>query len=267
MDYPKQGELDSEYRLEEALIDPLREPQPNEASRFFDYLDSPDNSDNEEIGKAKDFSKTFNLMKESEEIKSQTHLISNVVWIKNLPPKTSAMDIHKLWGQFGVINNVNIDHNNNFASVKFETKEAAEKWVTSNTSKTDWLLKGKEIYFWYSEDDTSSTNYLGMNIGQNQQSVWPRTADKFNSVHATEYLQTDFNINNESPKVIEPELAKNHLEYQEFTPGYQDFSQGYQGKTGKYPETLDIWIIKTTSLWILFLSLSTLIQWIQISNY
>ena len=67
MDFTSKTGFESTFTFDQEYLDPLKLPHPNETSRFFDILDSPENSENEENTLVKDSSTTLTQVQEVEE--------------------------------------------------------------------------------------------------------------------------------------------------------------------------------------------------------
>lgn len=91
------------FRLDDVIFDPLRDPQPHETSRFLDILDSPTNSNDGENGKFKDFSSVKISKPVIEESNNLGYFPTKVVLAKNLPLKTTEMELHTACEAFGAV--------------------------------------------------------------------------------------------------------------------------------------------------------------------
>lgn len=139
-------------RFDEAIFNTIRDPKPDETSRFLNIIDSPTNSEDESRTKPKDFvNPFFNTAnakpKEPEEVKNGSYFPTKVVLAKNLPPNTTELDLHSVWESFGLVKKVFILIQINNAFVEFETKEGAQKWVNSNIKPDGPSIKGVRIKF------------------------------------------------------------------------------------------------------------------------
>lgn len=103
MDCSNQAEYFPDYNYDNAVFNPVKDVQTEDASRVLDILDSPDNSDDEGQNPGKDFSLPFALPREKEEMKNIASQILPVVDIQNLPPKLPKQEISSACEAFGRI--------------------------------------------------------------------------------------------------------------------------------------------------------------------
>ena len=124
-------------RLGNAIFETIRDPKPNETSRFLTIIDSPTNSEEGTRSDTKDFINPFfnvsnNKPKMPEEVKTGSYFPTKVVLAKNLPINSTELDLHSVCEVYGVVKKVFILIQINNAFIEFETKEGAQKCVNSN---------------------------------------------------------------------------------------------------------------------------------------
>jgi hypothetical protein len=103
MDYSMPVRLEHNFRLDNVILDPLRDPQPHETSRFLNILDSPTNSNDGENNRIKDFSSVETSKPEIEEPNNLGYFPTKVVLAKNLPLKTTEMELYSACETFGAV--------------------------------------------------------------------------------------------------------------------------------------------------------------------
>lgn len=79
--------------FEDHAFNPLKEAQADEASRFLDILDSPENSDDEGNNIRKDFSTPFAFGNDKEEVKNIASQICSIVRVDHLTSAVTKKEI------------------------------------------------------------------------------------------------------------------------------------------------------------------------------
>lgn len=137
---------------DEALFNIMRDPKPDETSRFLSILDSPTNSDGDGRKLSNDFSSAFldhtsNEPYKTEEIKKTPGFPTKVVLAKNLPINSNELDLYTICGMFGEVKKVLLKPQNTTAYVEFETKQGAQKSVNSSFNPLGPAIDGNRVSF------------------------------------------------------------------------------------------------------------------------
>ena len=103
MELASNTEIENSFNFDQIFSNPLQNPTSQQSSRFLDILDSPENSDNEEDVKEKEIPAPIEEAQESEESKNIGYFPTKVVLAKNLPAKTTELDLHSVCEVFGVV--------------------------------------------------------------------------------------------------------------------------------------------------------------------
>ncbi|CAI2363692.1 unnamed protein product [Moneuplotes crassus] len=147
MDFESSSNFEQMFSFSTNFSDPLAFPSQSEKSRFLDILDSPENSDDEPEQVVEEPKKAVIKPKEPEESKNIGYFPTKVVLAKNLPAKTTELDLHSACESFGVVKKCFILIQINNAFIEFENKEAAQKCINSNNNADGPTIKGERIKF------------------------------------------------------------------------------------------------------------------------
>ena len=162
-------------KQEETLFDIMRDPKPDETSRFLSILDSPTNAETMKFQRSQpptDFSNVFtNHINSKSYVDEGAHkwpcFPTKVVIAKNLPPTTNEFDLYTVWGIFGVVTKVQISQESCTALVQFETKQGAQKSVNSSIEVQGPMIKKNRIIFEFTGhemieffEDSDTTNEI-----------------------------------------------------------------------------------------------------------
>ena len=125
------------------------------------------------------------------------------------------------------LNNIDISAANNCASIEFETKEAAEKWVASSSDVSSY--EGTRLSFWFFGQENTPISYSDLEITNELDHNWLENPPQFSSVQVPEDNYNHF-TKNESLKVQNTEYSKTQSDFHNFSPDYHDFCMPYSGK-------------------------------------
>ncbi|CAI2363175.1 unnamed protein product [Moneuplotes crassus] len=230
MDCFKPTEFMESIKLDDPAYTPLKEAQAEEASRFLDILDSPENSDTEEQDVTKDFS--FPLGGIREESKSYEVPKYTVVRVDRLPQITKEQDIHLACELFGKINNINIDHTNNCAWIQFENNESAEECIRGSRNLN--LFIGAQLSLSATMSDARQHVEPSCVQTSFENNCWQNSPFQLNSVHRADYSLINYS-NSEPSEGNYNEFAKSNTEFNSYHTDYNGTRHPFEENSSYFP--------------------------------